>query len=438
MDIFYPSRVVVRFREAGTGAQSCLQQQLAASPGATAARLFSSVDAETIQAWTTRAMQTDRTYVPPDFNTYFGINCTSHNQALELSDRLSADPLVRLAYTENGIDDMPPSEAIPSIRHDSGLQPYCSPAPVGIDAFHAWSLSGGRGEAGIRYIDIEQGWMSYHEAVIPNRLACTGLSHPEAEAHGTAVLGVLGMQPPDDDPRSPAAGGIVPHADGYVLSQWRPAGDHNTADAIMAAIGYLHYGDVLLIEAQARHRSTGAQTWPIEIQDACYEAIRLATALGIIVIEPAANGGADLDRYAADGENIFLPARKAFRDSGAIMVAAAAATLPHIRMPFSNYGRRIDCYAWGQRVFTAGSHPRSAGIVINTYTHAFGGTSAAAAIIAGAAIALQSITVAAGRPRLGPQSMRSLLSDKSLGTPSAAAGKDKIGVMPDLRRLAPQ
>lgn len=35
-----------------------------------------------------------------------------------------------------------------------------------------------------------------------------------------------------------------------------------------------------------------------------------------------------------------------FRDSGAIMVAAASSVAPHTRLAYSTHGARIDCYGW--------------------------------------------------------------------------------------------
>jgi hypothetical protein len=59
-------------------------------------------------------------------------------------------------------------------------------------------------------------------------------------------------------------------------------------------------------------------------------------------------------------------------------------------MHFTNYGNRVDCYAWGENILTAGLHPKSSGMANNYLTlTSLEGTSGAAAIIAGAAISLQ-------------------------------------------------
>ena len=98
--------------------------------------------------------------------------------------------------------------------------------------------------------------------------------------------------------------------------------------------------------------------------------------------------------------------------------------------------RQSNCYAWGENIVTAGSYPGSSGFAINTYTGKFNGTSGAAAIIAGAAITVQSIAEANLQTRLSPSQMRELLSNATYGTPSMDGHSiDKIGVMPDLKKI---
>jgi hypothetical protein len=239
-----------------------------------------------------------------------------------------------------------------------------------------------------------------------------------------------------------AGKGIVAKANGYVVSQWRPSGFLNNPDAIMTAVGHLHFGDVLLLQAQVRDLSLGKKLWPIEAHRANFDVLRLAAALGIIVVEPAANGSIyfnfsnDLDYFAQDGKRIFNRLHADFRDSGAIMVAGASAFAPHKKIPNSNYGSRVDCYACGEKVFTAGNFPNSSEGAIDRYTETFSGTSSATAIIAGVAICLQSIVEANLNFRLGPAEMRKILSSESHGTPSANGQLiDKIGIMPDLRKI---
>jgi hypothetical protein len=196
------------------------------------------------------------------------------------------------------------------------------------------------------------------------------------------------------------------------------------------------------LESQVFDSPLNCNACPVEVQPAIFETIRLATASGIIVIEPAGNGnlyskrGNNLDRVEVNKKQILNPDNLDFRDSGAIIVGAASATTPHMKIGSSNYGNRINCYAWGEKVTTAGSFPNSSGSAKNIYTGKFNGTSAASAIIAGTTISVQSIAEANFGCRLSPIQMRSMLSDDLYGTSSVNGRfKDKIGVMPDLKKI---
>src|SRR5262249_47272877 len=157
----------------------------------------------------------------------------------------------------------------------------------------------------------------------------------------------------------------------------------------------------LLIEAQVFGM-------PIEVLDHEFKSISLATAAGIIVIEAAGNGSMNLDLYkTSSGAQVLNPAATGFRESGAIMVAAATSAHPHMRFDSSNFGARINCFAWGQNVTTCHSNGVSA---TAAYRGDFGQTSAASAIIAGVAASVQGMVEQNFGRRLGPLQMRKLLS----------------------------
>jgi len=402
-------------------------------PGISIKKVFSSVTPDQLKKFTERAKRIEVNYHPPDFFSYCSITCPASIDPDKLLKVLAKEKVIEDAYVEN-IPVCPPAintgqEIIQRLSN------YLLPAPVGINAIYAWNFDGGDGAGKIKFLDIEQGWLLNHERVLVKTLSSTGMNHYDFRDHGIAVLGIVMMQGGD------GASGITPKTNGFVISQWRPDGLFNTADAIMAAINQLDYGDILLLEMQCFDSASSSQLWPIEIQEAVFQAIRLATALGITVIETAGNGdlnsrtGNDLDNFVLKGRKIFDSNSVEFRDSGAIIVGACSDELPHQRSYFSNYGNRVNCFAYGQNVSTAGYYPRSSGIAVNTYTNQFGGTSAAAAIVAGAAIAIQSISERNNEVRLSPQQMRSVLSNELYNTISANGKKDKIGVMPDLQKI---
>jgi hypothetical protein len=320
-------------------------------------------------------------------------------------------------------------------------QKYLAAAPVGIDAPFAWLQHGGDG-AGVSVVDLEQGWNFAHEDLAPRNPVLLWGDQEASDAnqnHGTESLGV--MVAADN-----AVGGIgiAPAASPVrTVSHFNAASGTrgHVADAVLQATLAMAVGDILVLEVEtARASVTGwPDNHPIEIKDAEFAAIRLAVSQGFVVIEAAGNGGFDLDAYvspqgSAQGKRVLNRNDPDFRESGAIMVSAGSAAAPHQRPYFANYGSRMDCYAWGEQVTTSGGawfgEPPD-----RAYTNDFDGTSSATAILGGAAVVVQAVAQAATGQRLSPLRMQTMLSDPGTGTPSANPLSDRIGVMPDLRRI---
>jgi serine protease len=303
-------------------------------------------------------------------------------------------------------------------------QGHLDPAPLGIDARAAHARPGGDG-AGQSVVCLDWGWNLRHEALAAHRpRLVSGVNHSRFH-HGTAALGVLAAR---------GAGPCVGVAPGVAsvrcVSPWREGGGYSTAEAIADAVAVMAFGDVLLVNAQTHHR--GRLRVPVEVLPPVFEAIVAATAAGVLVVEAAGNGGADLDAVTDErGARFLRRGDDGFRDSGALLVAAATPEAPHARMGASCFGSRVDCFAWGARVFTL--HTDAAGRE-SGYAE-FGGTSSAAPIVAGAALAVQGLAEAALGRRLSPAQLRATLSDPRLGTPSADPARDRVGVMPDLRAV---
>ena len=399
-------------------------------------KLFTSLKPCRITKLSSSAEKIDRNYQAPGFLSYYTIDCPYKIYSDEILKVLLSHEEIELAYVEEG-PSIPPSSpdvySLPEIH-----QGYLKSAPVGIDAVYAWNKKGGFGSGRLKFIDIEQGWNPHAENICVGSFPSTGLNFTVFRDHGEAVLNIILKQ-------HEAAGGIgiAPKVNGYIISQWRPDGNFNTADAIVAAISELEFGDIILLEAQAFEYPNMQSLWPVEIQSAIFESIRLATALGITVIEAGGNGqnsigeGNDLDHFIdGQGRKTLDPNGPGFRDSGAILVAAGSDSIPHKRIRHSNTGSRMDCFAWGERVSTGGSHLGPSDIALDSYRKKISGTSSAAAIIAGAAILVQSITESNYDFRLSPKQMRQILSDDLLGTPSEnGRSVDRIGAMPDLKKI---
>jgi subtilisin family serine protease len=275
---------------------------------------------------------------------------------------------------------------------------------------------------------MEQGWTLNHEDLVAAGITVISGVNTAYTGHGTAVLGeILAVDNTIGDM------GIAPNVTARVVSQWRSGGTYNTAEAILSAASAMSSGDVLLLEAQTSYPTASGYV-PVEVEQAVFDAIQYATSQGIIVVEAGANGSVDLDAFQdVSGKFILNRSNADFRDSGAIIVGAASSAAPHTRLSFSNYGSRIDCYAWGENIDSTGDG--WTGTATNLYTTSFGGTSGATPIVTGSALIVQSSKVAQGQPRLTPSEMRALLSDSTWNTASANPAADRIGVMPNLQAI---
>ncbi|OEU57550.1 MAG: serine protease [Desulfuromonadales bacterium C00003096] len=365
------------------------------------------------------------------------------------------------------LNDMQPrSEEPPVVTPDfTSRQIYLNAAPAGIDARHAWTLSGGRG-AGVKIIDCEWGWHFTHEDLLQNQMGVvigTSLSYssdPTADTnankavnHGTAVLGVI-----SGDRNAFGITGICPDA---IVGAARFG---NSAQTVRQAADKLLRGDIILLEIhrpgprnnyQSRLDQRGyiaIEWWPDD-----FDAIRYAISKGIIVVEAAGNGAENLDDalyntrpagFPASWRNPFNPANP----SSSAVVVGAGAPPPgthgrnhgpdRSRLGFSNYGARIDCQGWGREVTTTGYGDLQGGSSIHTnewYTDRFSGTSSASPIVVGALGCVQGILRAQGGTLLTPAKAISLL--RSNGSPQQdAPGRprtQRIGNRPNLRQLIP-
>jgi hypothetical protein len=356
------------------------------------------------------------------FDRYLVAEVADIDTAREMARKLHALPEVEEAYVEGG--PTPPPSVAPNDDPRSPNQGYLAAAPAGIDARWAWSVTDGQG---VGFVDVEQGWTLNHEDLAGANIVLLSGVNQAYFGHGTSVLGeVLAV----DNTRGDI--GIAPRASGRCVSQYRSSTNYNTAAAILSAAGSMSPGDVMLLEAQTS--VAGSSYLPVEVETAAFDAIRHAVDLGIVVIEAGGNGSNDLDAWRdASGKARLNRKSPDFRDSGAILVGAASAATPHKRLDFSNFGSRIDCYAWGDSIDTTGDG--WTGNATNTYTTGFGGTSGASPIITGAALLLQSWRKRGGHAPYTPDTVRSLLSDPRTGTASAAPAADRISVMPNLRAL---
>jgi len=343
--------------------------------------------------------------------------------------------------------------------------------PGGVGAEAAWARPGsdGSGYPGgppaqppkpVRFVDLERGWDLPHDDLPPLPPPLRGTNNPSA--HGTAVLGIVCAR--DDAPKVCGVG-LAPRAEVALSAYWelRPNSQQpilDFDDAIIAAVDrFLGEGDVLLIEAQiyATDDDKDILMLPVEVHPLTFNLISWAVfTRKIIVVEPGGDGSnmqsppLDMDIWDHPVTHQKLLVRDPSRDSGAIMVSAAQPSwfdpLDIQPPPWAPVGLRIDCFAWGDGVYscwpkTAPSPCVGGGPAGPPDTYCFSGTSAAAAIVAGAAIVLQGIyRYATGGGSILPDTMRQWLSDKTQGvnTPpsvDSVGNVHRIGVMPNLAVL---
>ncbi|SEJ73315.1 S8 family peptidase [Bacillus thuringiensis] len=405
---------------------------LAEYPNVTINRLFNSLNPKEIKNLGKEIKDSD--HISSNLLNYYIVETQDDIDVQALLTKIEKSSLVETAYLQE--EEAPPAERLPNLSVNPYDEPrltrqgYLEPAPLGINAPYAWSIKGGDGK-GTTFVDMEYGWLFNHEDLVNQKIELiSGQNKSEHHDHGTSVLGIVSAED-----NNIGGIGIAPKAKVKVVSQIRDNGNYNTADAILSAVNNMQAGDILLLEAQATYDGYGDKNYfPVEVKPDIFDAIRMGTNKGIIIIEAGANGGNDLDQFRdRNGKQVLNRNSPDFKDSGAIMVGAASARVPHKRSYFSNYGSRVDVYGWGNAVDTTDAKPSE--FITNLYTSSFAGTSSASPIIAGAAASIQGIAKNNQGKVYTPSQLRDILSDSSTGTKSNDPTSDKIGVLPDLKAI---
>ena len=419
-------------------------------PGISIKRVYISLSPGDVQELENSAFKDTQPWERPNFLKFFQMESPADTDRYALAEALSEWGIVKLAYVPFALAFSPnlPSRSAGM----QGFQEHLFNSPTGIGAQQAWLTPNADG-SGMQFIDLERGWGLDHSNFMANPADAQSPSvfsvadEPwsqlstidELVAHGSSVLGTVAA--PDNGGNII---GIAFRALGRVISinrlpatqteenQGQVQPQENIHDAILKATNLLSEGDVLLIEAQAN--DAAQQLWPVETNLLEFEEILAATRRGIVVVEPAGNGnpnnpigadGNDLDLFSEPTTGHHILDRNnlnEFRDSGAIVVGSAAWS-PHARMQrtsmnqASNFGSRVDCYAWGEWIVTTGGPDPS------DYDPQFGSTSGASAIIAGAALIVQGLAKA---KQLGdhlnhtfsPGKLRGILQEPAFSTPS--------------------
>ncbi len=345
-----------------------------------------------------------------DKNSYFQIDLKDHTRAEEVLKKLRSTAIVETVYIEPEAElaqDVPPPT--PDFSGDQG---YLYSPPGGIGADFSWSIPGGTGQ-NVHIIDIEGNWTLTHEDFGSNfgsMLAGNPVPLDDWINHGTATTGEIG-----GDSNSYGITGIAHDAQIDLIS----IDGIGIAAAVDYAASVLNPGDIIMIELHTpgprynfESRPDQLGYVPMEYFQATFDAIQIATAKGIFVVEAAGNGAENLDDEIY--ENRF---DRSFRDSRAILVGAGVPPngiygIDRTRLYFSNYGSRVDLQGWGKSVTTTGYGGLFSGDGDENqyYTQTFGGTSGATPIVAGAVACIEGIFEAAYGVPLSVDALAALLT----------------------------
>jgi hypothetical protein len=353
-------------------------------------------------------------YEPPDFLTFFALTFESVEQAESFVSALVVSPttltwnLVEKVELEGELGEVHlPRNQIESVgvepsgnesststvaAIDIAKQGYLGGAPCGIDVVFARRCLGGDG-AGVGLVDIDESWYLSHEDLPSPTIVVNPGSRTDG-VHGTMVQGVVLAI----SGNGKGGEGVAPAAT-WGATSCKRSDIFKPATSIHQAAKAAPEGSTVLIEFDVNKGSCDGV--PAEnFTFAVYDYIKAHTATKVSIVEPAGNGqyndggtlkaGIPLDRLGD-----FLQDRQGRpytmkNDSGAVIVGAADSRVPHRRVSNSNWGTRVDCYAWGEKVFTT-SKSETGVTDTDSYVDNFGETSAASAVIAGAAVLLQSI-----------------------------------------------
>ena len=397
-------------------------------------RLFDGITTYEIADLVALAQQNDPGFVAPVFDNYIVVSSAAAIDAETLVSLFAGWPaLIEDAYVQPVASD---PQVVGTGNPLFSVQGQLAGFGSGINVQAAWAT--GADGSGIRFVDVEQGWFFGHEDLPPGIPLLNGVNSAASFAHGCAMLGIIVAR---DDTRGVV--GIAPEALARTISRFEPGQNRTVrrqrlASRILESARSLQWGDVLLLESQLVVRvGNSDEILPAEIDPAIHKAIQTVSRLGIVVVEPAGNSSFNLDNFVdAQGKHPLNSANPLeFKESGAIMVGACTALVPHDPHADTNFGSRIDCWGLGEGVVTTGDPNAPTKVDAYLTNNVPVRTSGASAIVAGVCILVQNLQLLR-QPRgpsgkLGTFSMRDIL--RRAGNGSAVTTSNRP--LPDLGKI---
>lgn len=309
---------------------------------------------------------------------------------------------------------------------------------------------------------VERGW---HHSKNSDPYTVDGLPSPEpnlvfgicstAEVdrnHGTSDLSVIAMVRGD----AKYGWGVAPKATIKLVATGAVSSAiHSIYDRILDVAAAAKVGDILLIEEQFRATYGGSAS---DQRDCCVDVcplmrllLRYAVRRGVVPVLPAGNGDGDLAlmsipmttskmvflwKVLASNIDVVNPMywvklTKLPSWPVAGLIRVGGVEVPGIKRTQSNYGDSVDLFSWFSQVYAL-RVDRLNNVPFTTSTK-HGGTSAAAAIVAGAAAVAQAMQFKKTGTRRRSLAMRNLLVYG--GTVSDNPAFDQVGVMPNLGKI---
>jgi serine protease len=370
-----------------------------------------------------------------DLDNYYTLSIPAGETADSVAQKLKRIGAVETAYAK------PLPAPAPTTADYSVLQKYLSAAPTGmgvrtpIGGVVTNSVYPGTYGGSIQLADLEYSWDTSHEDLASLRVPGaawnngTPVDPYSNNNHGTAVAGIIAASH-----NNSGVEGVVPLVQYHMVNTDNVERGWDLANSIYTATNQMKKGDVIVIEQQAWAPDSLGYA-PVEVYPDVYDAISYATADGITVVEPAGNGNLSATQGYDLSDPMFNGEFTTRASSGAIMVGAGAAgcaaTPIHARMPFSNYGARIDVQGYGECVTTTGYGDLYYGNADATYTANFSGTSSASATIAGIVSELSSSYLSTNGVALTPAKIKTLLQTGG-SAQNNSVNPGNIGVLPNL------